>query len=236
MCRLHVHVQDVFAVDMHMHIPRGSGRGHLVRVNAVSICNIHGACSDRQQPIVVKCYCRLLLPKCESEFPSPLRDPPSHFVIVAMAAPHGAAAAAAAAAAANPAALQLAAAVAGVGAGDDPAAVRLTQLQQDQQRLAAQKRTNTQLIKNELKKKQRLKDKARQLSTQELQEVLVSRAAAEATAKAKAKAKPKPKAKAKAVAAPAAMAPPLAMDAAGGEGGDEEGEEGAVPAVAGDGE
>ena len=221
MCSLHVHVQDVLAVDMHMHIPRESGRGHSVSVNAVSICNIHGACTDRQQPVVVKCYRRLFLPQCESVFPSPLRDPPSHFVIVAMAAPHGAPAAAAAAAAAG-AAAGLAAALAGVGAGDDPSAVRLANLQLDQQRLAAQKRANTMLIKNELKKKQRLKDKAKQLSTLELQEVLVCRAAAEA--KAKARAKPKAKAKAAAVAAPAAVAPPPA--AAGG----------AVPAVAGDDE
>ena len=116
------------------------------------------------------------------------------------------------AAAANP----LAAALAGVGAADDPATVRLQQLQQQQADLVRQKRETAKAIRLETRKKDRLKQKARQLSTAELQEVLVARVAAEAAAAAKGKGKGKGKAApvAPLAAAPAAAAP-LAAPAAG---------------------
>ena len=89
---------------------------------------------------------------------------------------------------------ELVAAVAAVAAAGDPAANRLAELEQDQRELQARKKANQKLIKNEQKKRQRPVEKAKKLSTEELQQVLVARAAAEAKAKGKAKAKAKAKA------------------------------------------
>ena len=109
-----------------------------------------------------------------------------------------------------------AAALAAVGAAGDPDGAWLAQLLQQQKDLKAQKRTNALAIRNESRKKQRLVEKAKALSTAELLEVVGVRAAAEAKAKAKAKAKAAA-AKAKAKAAPAPPVPlvviaPLADD------------------------
>lgn len=122
----------------------------------------------------------------------------------AMAAAHAAGAAGGGAAGAAPAAgaagHAIAAALAGIGAGDDPAARRLADLQQQDRDLKAAKRANTHAIKNEQRKTQRLKERAKTLSTEDLQDILIQRAAAAAKAKAK------PKAKAKAAVVPAAAA------------------------------
>ena len=91
----------------------------------------------------------------------------------------------------------VAAALAGVAAGDDPAARGMAQLQVDHRDLLQQRKANAQAIKNEVKKNKRLKDKAKNLSTADLQDILIQRAAAAAKPKAK------PKAKAKAAAVPA---------------------------------
>ena len=118
-----------------------------------------------------------------------------------MAAAHAAGAAGGLAAGAAPAGggpgLAIAAALAGVAAGDDPAAMRMAQLQVDHRQLLQQRKANAQAIKNEVKKNKRLKDKAKNLSTADLQDILIQRAAAAAKPKAK------PKAKAKAAAVPA---------------------------------
>jgi hypothetical protein len=99
---------------------------------------------------------------------------------------------AAAAAAAAPVGGDAAAAVAqlaALGDGGDQGAIRLAQLTLQKQQLQAAKKTNQQTIKNEKAKRKRIQDKAKKLSTSELLEVVVLRAAAEAKAKAKAKAK-----------------------------------------------
>ena len=62
----------------------------------------------------------------------------------------------------------LAAAVAAVAAAGDPAVNRLAELEQDQKELQARKKANQKLIKNEQKKRQRLMEKAKKLTTDEL--------------------------------------------------------------------
>jgi hypothetical protein len=123
------------------------------------------------------------------------------------------------AAGANAVGAAIAAALAGVGPGGDPAAARVSDLEQQQRDLTAARRANARDLRNEQKKRKRLQEKARSLSTDDLQDILIARAAAGA----KAKARPKPKAKAKAAAAaggddPAAAAAvddPAAAAAAG---------------------
>jgi hypothetical protein len=104
------------------------------------------------------------------------------------------------AAGANAVGAAIAAALAGVGPGGDPAAARVSDLEQQQRDLTAARRANARDLRNEQKKRKRLQEKARSLSTDDLQDILIARAAAGA----KAKARPKPKAKAKAAAAAAA--------------------------------
>ena len=101
-----------------------------------------------------------------------------------------------------------AAALAAVGAAGDPEGAHLAQLLQHQKDLKAQKRANASAIRNESRKKQRLVEKAKGLTTTELLEVVAVRAAVEAKAKAKATAKAKAAA-AKAKAGPV-LPPPLA--------------------------
>ena len=62
----------------------------------------------------------------------------------------------------------LAAAVASVAAAGDPAVNRLAELEQDQKELQARKKANQKPIKNEQKKRQRLMEKAKKLTTDEL--------------------------------------------------------------------
>jgi hypothetical protein len=97
--------------------------------------------------------------------------------------------AAMAAAGVAPAAAVVAAAMAAMGAGVDPAAARMANLVASKKALAAQKAANVKAIKNEVKKKKRLQEKAKQLSTVDLLEVLATKVVGEAKAKAKAKAK-----------------------------------------------
>ena len=103
----------------------------------------------------------------------------------------------------------IAAALAGVGAADDPAALRLQNLQQEYQNLAAARKQNAKEMRSEKKKVKRLKDKAKNLSTTDLQDILIARAAEAA----KGKGKGKGKAKGKAMPGAAAGAPPAAAAA-----------------------
>ena len=113
------------------------------------------------------------------------------------------------AAGANAVGAAIAAALAGVGPGGDPAAARVSDLEQQQRDLTAARRANARDLRNEQKKRKRLQEKARSLSTDDLQDILIARAAAGA----KAKARPKPKAKAKAAAAAAGGDDPAAAAA-----------------------
>ena len=146
---------------------------------------------ERRNCMAVPCESLLSLVR----FPPGLFRParPSAFTSLAsMAAPAAAAAAVAAVAAPDPAAVA-AAAVAAIGAGIDPGAARLQQLVADKKALAARKTANAKELRNEVKKQTRLKQKAKQLSTQDLLDLLAAKnAVPKAKAKAKAKAAPAP--------------------------------------------
>ena len=123
----------------------------------------------------------------------------------------------------------MAAAAAALGAanGDDA----LANLQQAQRDLTAQRKAVTKDLKNEKRRRDRLMEKAKNLSNEELGMVLAARAKSAAKAKAKAKAAAKAKAKAKAMpggagGAGAADGGDAADDDDAGDGaGDTEGEE-----------
>lgn len=83
--------------------------------------------------------------------------------------------------------------MAAIGAGIDPGAARLQLLVADKKALAAQRKANAKEMRNEVKKQSRLKQKAKQLSTQDLLDLLAAKnAMPKAKAKAKAKAAPAP--------------------------------------------
>ena len=86
----------------------------------------------------------------------------------------------------------IAAALAGVVAGDVPAANRMAGLQAAQRQLRQPKKANASALKNELKRTKRLKEKAKNLSTADLQDILIQRAVAKAKAKPKAAPKAAP--------------------------------------------
>jgi len=90
--------------------------------------------------------------------------------------------------------------LAALGGMDDPRANRIAALKDQRAQLLANRKAVQKELKNEERKRQRLMDKARNLSNEDLASVLGSRAVAAAKAKAKAEAKAKAKAKAKAAA------------------------------------
>ena len=117
-----------------------------------------------------------------------------------------------------------AAVLAAVGGVGDAGADRIAQLAQQQRDLLEDRRRVSSELRNETKKRKRLMEQAKKLSTADLVAVLGARQNAQANPKAKAKGKAKAKAAAAAVAAGAAAAAAAgpaagAVPAAGGAGG-----------------